>query len=508
MQASTQAVQAVQATQAMQAAQTTPLHPGDWSGGVLLTAAQRDALLRVLALDPVAWIEMNFYVPDPRDPTTGAVLPPGPLRLLPHQKRILREALRRENGRFVYTTVVYSAVKKSGKTRIAAAVAAWFAATREPFNEIYCMANDGKQATDRVLNAIKQCVRLNRTLGWAETHSRVILPNGTFIEAIPCDPKGQAGTNPGLTVWSELWGYGYAHKKRLWTEMTVPPTRYGNALRWVESYAGYSGESPILEDLYRQAVHEGERHPAFPDLPVYVNPAAELFCYWDEEPRMPWQTDEYYEQEAQVLTPQEFERIHRNRWVSSEESFIPIEWWDVLAEPLPPPKRGERLILGVDAAVSGDCFAIVAVSKHPRDKDRYAVRAVHVWKPKPGRKLTFEQPVAVIKALAKQYRVVELAYDEYQLHHLATELMRDRIVYCRPFGQTNERLAADAMLYQFIRDGKIAHGGESDLREHLLNAAAKQSGTGMRIVKKSRGQHIDAAVALSMALARATHYRL
>jgi phage terminase large subunit-like protein len=478
------------------------------TGGVHLTAAQRDALLRALASDPVSWIEMYFYVPDPRDPVTGELLPPGPMRLLAHQKRVLREALRRENGQFVYTTVVYSAVKKSGKTRLAAAIAAWFAATRDPFNEIYCMANDGKQATDRVLNAIKQCVQLNSALGWTATHARVLLPNGTFIEAIPCDPKGQAGTNPGLTVWSELWGYRYQYKQRLWTEMTIPPTRFGRALRWVESYAGYAGESPILEDLYRLGVEEGERHPAFPDLPVYVNHAARLFCYWDEEPRMPWQTDDYYEQEARLLSPTEFERVHRNRWVSSEEAFIPIEWWDALAEQLPSPKRGERVVVGVDAAVSGDCFAIVVVAKHPRDKDRYAVRAVHVWKPTHGRKLSFEQPIATLRALAKQYRVVEVAYDEYQLHHLATELMRERVVYCRPFGQSVERLAADAMLYQFIRDGRIAHSGEPELREHLLNAAAKQTGSGMRIVKKSRGQHVDAAVALSMALARATYYRL
>ena len=48
-------------------------------------------------------------------------------------------------------------------------------------------------------------------------------------------------------------------------------------------------------DLYKKAVSK-EEHPEgqgvriHPDLPIYVNREARIFCYWDHEARMPWQT--------------------------------------------------------------------------------------------------------------------------------------------------------------------------------------------------------------------------
>ena len=169
--------------------------------------ADRANLIAFLEQDPVWWMEHNFWIPDVRTPDTGAELGPGTIILHPIQKRILRAVLLKgEDGMFPYSTMVYSTIKKSGKTRIAAGVAAWFAATQGKYNEVYCMANDGKQSTDRILSAVKQCVALNPDMHWKVTNTKITLPSGTYIEAIPCDPKGSAGANPGLTVWSEMWG--------------------------------------------------------------------------------------------------------------------------------------------------------------------------------------------------------------------------------------------------------------------------------------------------------------
>jgi hypothetical protein len=262
---------------------------------------QREVLARILESDPGAWMEENFWIEDPRDPETGEIFEPGPIRLIEAQRKILRFGLTRIDDLFPFSTFVYSTIKKSGKTRIAAGVAAWWAANMGSYGEIYCLANDGKQSKDRILSAIRKSVELNPDCNWHKTKSKITLPDGTFIEAIPCDPTGQAGSNPSLTVWSELWGAQYKHQERLWSEMTIPPTRWGRAMRFVESYAGFTGESHVLENLYNLGVNEGQEHPAFKepeDPPVYVNKRAKLYCYWDQGPearRLPWQNDEYYE---------------------------------------------------------------------------------------------------------------------------------------------------------------------------------------------------------------------
>lgn len=425
----------------------------------------------------------------------------------------MRAALTRVDGLFPYATILYSAVKKSGKTRVAAGVAAWFAATGPAYNEVYCLANDGKQSSDRILSAIKQAVKLSPTLNWSITKTRIELPNGTFIEAIPCDPSGQAGSNPGLTVWSEIWGYRLEHKNRLWSEMTVPPTRWGHAFRWVESYAGYTDESSVLETLYNLGVKDSYRHPAFKNLPVYINDAASMFCYWDEQPRMVWQNDEYYAQEAAVLPPNEFSRIHRNQWVSSTEKAIEIEWWDgcedvvIDGEELPALTRTEPVVLALDASVSHDCCAVAIVTRHPQRRRDVAIRGVKIWEPPAGGKIDLTATMDVfVRDFCGRHNVLYATYDEFQLHKLATDLRKDGVVAVREFSQHGDRAIADKQLYDLIIQRQLVHTGDPIVRAHVDNAQSKHTGDRLRFVKPetrvdSAGRTrkpIDALVAMSM----------
>ena len=484
-----------------------------------------ETINRLLESDPAWWLENKFWIEDPRDPVTGEIFEPGPIRLADHQKRILRAALTKINGLFPYSTVLFSTIKKSGKTRLAAGVAAWYAATQGGYNEVYCLANDGKQSSDRILSAVRKSVILSPAIDWRTTQTRIVLPNGTFIEAIPCDPTGQAGSNPGLTVWSELWGYRHEHKERLWTEMTIPPTRHGKAFRWVESYAGFSGESITLEQLYETGVKRGQRHPLFPEIPVYVNVPARMFCYWDEGEaarRMPWQTEEYYTEEAHMLTEGEFSRIHLNKWAQSVAKAIPIEWWDRLEDvvrdghELPPLNYHEPVVLGADAAITHDCCALVAVTRHPARHSETAVRAVRVWKPPKGGSIDLEATIeAAIREFCAHYNVVMVAYDKYQLHMMMTNLRKEGLTRFFQFDQGTRRALADKQLYDKIVRREITHNGSSLLRTHVDNAAAKDNTGKYRFVKMDvstiRGataKPIDALVATSMADYEATRLNL
>lgn len=627
------------------------------------------------------WMETNYMVYRPRDPLSGKPLQPGLIRLAEYQKRVLCEALRRDgDGKLKYSTVVWSEPKKSGKTEVAAAVAMYFA-YRHPSAAIYCLANDGKQSQDRLFKAVGKCVALHKQKGGVFQDASIAwsppilkLKNGTTLEAIPCDPSGEAGSEPLATFWcfddqtevmtmggwkdcntigyedmfatlnmetgkfewqegivnkqhykgqmyfaeyesrgeikssicvtpnhriygrcdgvwaimsveeavecdkvifnngyngdfgrlpaelrgnypginpyvrydqwrlvdydgivwcpstsngiiyvrrhgiqywmgnSELWGYKQQAKSRLWTELTIPPTLSGYAIRWVESYAGFIGESPVLEQLYDVGVNQSVRHPGFPDLPVYVNERAGQLTFWSEQPRQPWQDEAYYAREAATLHPLEFLRIHRNQWVSSSTSlFDDISWWDACADPavsyLDPNDKTTPLVVALDASVSRDCCALVAVSRHPDDpwdtpRRRIIQQHVRVWYPKQGEQMDYSKTIEpAIEEVAERHHVVKFVFDPYQLHNTATNMRNKGVGSFGEFYQMTRRAIADKQFYDMIVHRLYIHDGNAESRKHALNAAAQvEGGKYLRIVKKADNRPVDLMVTASMAV--------
>ncbi|MDM7940157.1 MAG: terminase large subunit [Methanothrix sp.] len=447
----------------------------------------------------VEWIEKFFWVPELR----------GPIQLVEYQKRCLREATSLdENGDFKYSTIVWSDIKKSIKSTIAAAVALYRAFHVE-WGQVVLVANDLDQADSRVGYYIRRACEMNPALkSMVKTRGyQTWLPNRTRIESVPIDPSGEAGGNADMVVFSELWGAHQEAQKRMWTEMTLSPTKYGKSFRWIETYAGFSGESLLLEQLYDQGVNHGIQ--IWEDLPAYRNEPARMFCLWNQSPRCPWQTKEYYAQEEATLTPNEFLRVHRNSWVSSEESFVPIEWWDALREKLPPLDPREPMVLALDAGTASDNFALVGVTRHPdptrRDHD-IAVRIVMKWDPKAG-KIDFlgteenPGPEMMCHRLCKMYNIVQICYDPYQLYDMSMRLGQAGLTWVSSFDQGRERLEADKQLYDLISQRRLAHDGDLNLREHVGNANRQSDDeTGkIRIIKKSALSKIDLCIATSMA---------
>jgi len=476
----------------------------------IISSAESDFAKRILrrlglganaddGLDVVTWIERHFFIPERLSETPPA------MPLAPYQRAVLREACRTDgNGKFVYDTVVWSDIKKSAKSSIAGAVAL-YRAIHTPYGSFKIVANDLKQADSRVFYYIRRAIELNPDLSSRATirNYKISLVNKAEIEAVPVDPSGEAGGNDDFIEFTELHAASSKASQRMWSEMTIPPTKYGRAQRWIDTYAGHNGESPILEQLYDECVRPEKGltlvDPEAPDdLELYRS--GSILCLWNTKPRMAWQTADYYESEAKVLPPVEFERMHRNQWGRSQNVFVSAEWWaGCKADELPQFNDRDPLIIGVDAGVSNDCFALVGVT---RKDDLIYVRYVRIFTPPPQGTLDFSEPETVLRALAAAYNVIEFAYDPYQLHDMATRLKRDGLRF-RAFDQGQDRLLADKQLYDAIRDRRIVHGGQRDLTAHIENANAETNGERMRIVKRATNLKIDAAVALSMAHARA-----
>jgi phage terminase large subunit-like protein len=463
-------------------------------------------------------MEQNFYIPETRnDPILR-----GRLKLQPYQADAVREALvRDENDNFKYSIIVWSDIKKSIKSTIAAAVNL-FRAEYTEWGEFFIIANDLKQADSRVAHYLRRCLQLNPKMGqkYSQRGYRTTGPNGSFLEAIPIDPSGEAGSNADQITFSELWGANESEKQTMWSEMTLSPTKRGKSFRWIESYAGHSEESQLLYSLYDLGVKQGEL--LWPDrlyevtdgspapLELYVNREAGMLCLWNTLPRCPWQTKGYYQTESKILLPSEFQRMHRNQWTSSSDTFVPMEWFDACfrrAEDWPEVDvKRQPMIIALDAAVSNDNFGLIMGCRHPQATSDVMVMYAKAWKPGRSGIIDYQGteenpgPERVLRRLVSEYNVIEIAYDPFQLHDMATRLKREGIAWLRQFNQGTDRTIADSQLRDVIRDRRLWHRGEPELRDQIQNANAKldEQDSKIRIVKRMEKLKIDLAVALSM----------
>jgi len=217
--------------------------------------------------------------------------------------------------------------------------------------------------------------------------------------------------------------------------------------------------------------------------------------------------------------------------------FVSAASWDRCFDPgLPKLDHETSVVLGLDAAVVGDTFAIVAVSRHPNDHDRPAIRAIKIWDPRssPGGRVDFLEveewietictgrcdnghtgaspdaacPLCRLRQWKGKYNVVQIVYDPYQMEATAQRIRRKGYAWVSPCDQSSERLIADSDFHKFIITGLLAHTGHATLREHVMNVRAKlqkDEDSKLRMIKKAPNRKIDAAVAAAMAIKRIMH---
>lgn len=431
------------------------------------------------------------------------------MTLADEQIDVLNAMSARDATGFLYSTWLFSMPKKSAKTTIGAAVALW-QAWRLSDGEIYIIGNDLKQADNRMAQAIRYCVdhnpRMRDRVIVTTSKYTIKLDNGTKIESIPVDPRGEAGMNPTGLFFTEAWGAVGSRAELMWTEAALSPTRAGESFKFVESYAGFNGESLLLERLYEAIVKNGVEHSAIPEL----YSAGKSIAYWCTRRYLPWQTSElglaYYRQEAMEKTPQEFSRIHENKWSTTEDAFVPPQWWlNCKVDSLPTLRPGQGMVLGLDGALRDDCFAVLLVS---REGDYVDVRESLVWYPPDnGGVIDFAVIELELLRIFDQYNVEEVAYDETHLAYLVQRL--EHRSFWKKFDQGKPRTIADKMLYDFIRERKIRHTGDVTLTRHIVDANRKpEDDAKLRIIKRNERVKIDAAVSLSMAVNRIMYYNV
>jgi len=464
--------------------------------------------------------EHGFWIHNAWDFEKGKYTGRGKLFLADHWKRILQFALRQdEEGKFPYTTVILSDVKKSGKTAISAAITAWYAEMAPPDSEIFICANSEDQSARLIYKDLR--FHYTHTEKAKPYKGRIELDNGTTIIILTKNYTSNAGGRHGLVVFDELWGGTSEDDYRRWEELTDIPT-VPESLRLVASYAGFLGESNLLHDIYLESVSKeedpegkGEIVKELDPLPCYHNGTA-YFCYWNHEPRMPWVTDEYYDSQYTVMRPSNYLRLHENRWVTSNETFIPINLWEAAETHFEQsadlwkehPYRTYPVYIGVDGGTKHDCTAIVGVTVDSAI-GKVIVLFHKIWTPVAGDVLSPEVIEDYILEQKKIYRIEDLSYDPTQLVQVMTSLDRMGLPTNEFTQAESSMVAASQNLYDLLYAGNLWAYPAPDIKEHLQNAVAVHTSRGFRIVKdksnrRMAGKKIDASIALAIATYRAT----
>ncbi len=449
---------------------------------------------------------------DSEKDTWGAA---GKIILADHQRRILSYALAYDEntGRFPYTTILYSCIKKSGKTALAASVGAWYSEQAPPGSEIYVLANDLEQAEGRIMKDIKFHA-LRR--GWDVTQYKIELPNGTTIQSLAQSYKSVAGARHALTLFDELWGIQQENTRRTYEEMT-PISTIPHSLRFIATYAGYINESDLLWDLYSTGVGEdeyeggqGQTIPELADLPCWKT--EHQFTYWDSEPRLPWQTEQYYREQRATLRPAAYLRLHENQWVTSKESFIAPEVWDAACDSpnssllwKDHPMRLYPVIIGVDGSINHDCTVVVGVVYEPKDGSIHEL--FHkIWTPTKDSPMDFDVTIeSFLLEMNRWYKILEVTYDPAHIHQTMTRL-KQRGLPCEPLMQTTGNMTRVGQnLYDLLVSRKFHTYKDDEARQHVLNTVAQADPNGFRLVKSTSNNRVHKPVDYTIALAMAAY---
>ncbi|MBA7566568.1 hypothetical protein ES695_19715 [Candidatus Atribacteria bacterium 1244-E10-H5-B2] len=431
--------------------------------------------------DIIKFAEEQFYIPETNSPIV----------LEDWQKEEILKPL--FYGDRNYTMALLGETKKSGKSTLAALISMWYLFFGEKDSEIYLAARDKDQASWIVFRKLTKAIEMNKyaLIRCKITRDAIEVPSSrSILRCLPTDVSC-AGLNPSLVVFDELWSYEYESMQRFFEEMTTVPTRE-NPLALIVTYAGYDDET-LLYQLYKKGME------------LKKDPDPSFFFYWEGENgipinRMPWQSEKYLKQQEGRLRKNTYLRLHENRWVEDITQFIDMDKFDqCVNKDLTPilPNKNIKIWVGIDASVSGDSTAVVAVT---RKEDKIILANYKKWQPSKKNPIDLEETVEkYIIDLDRDFDLQLAYYDPYQLHRSSMTLKKKGIRMEELPQTVGNTIDFSQNLYDLIQFGNIVFYPSQELRRHIKSCKAKEMERGYRIVKGSQSSKIDLAIAMAMA---------
>ena len=226
-----------------------------------------------------------------------------------------------------------------------------------------------------------------------------------------------------------------------------------------------------------------------------------------------------------------FRRLYLNQWTSSVERWMPIDKWDACGEEVDLWELKDKpCYAGLDLSATTDLTALALVfpnedsydvlmhfwipedtmrEKEKKDRVPYSLWAKQEYvTPTPGNVIDYKYIVQTLLEYRELYDIKEIAFDRWGATKLVQELEEEGFIMV-PFGQGFASMSAPTKeLMNIVLSQKLRHGGNPVLRWNIDNLVVRQDPAGnLKPDKEKSTQRIDGAVALIMALDRATRHQ-
>lgn len=428
-----------------------------------------------------------------------------PLRVTDWQYDLLEDIYeRREDGLFRYKRTLIGLSRKAGKSLLGSLIGLYGLIEGEPGAEVYSAAGDRQQARIVFGEARRQVLESDTLSKACRVYRDVIeVPEtGAIYRVLASDSKLVQGLNPSTVVCDEL----HVVHEDLWDALTLGSGARRDPMVVAITTAGYDLES-ICGRLYqygKRVVNNEIEDQAFG------------FFWWeapeecDVHDRKAWAaanpnldlgliSEEDFEVAARQTAEVAFRRYRLNQWVRSQESWLPSGSWEQCLAPELELVANAPTFVGIDMALKHDSIAVVCVQEID---GRLIVRA-KIWLPD-GDFIDVMDVENYIRKLRDDYDLIEVAYDPAYMQRSA-EILADDGFPMVEFPQSAARMVpACGHLYEMIVGGKIAHDGAPVFTDQVMSATPRSTDQGWRLSKGKSKRKIDAAIALAMAVDRAT----
>jgi phage terminase large subunit-like protein len=410
------------------------------------------------------------------------------------QKDLIRRILETNpDGSLRYRQVLCSIPRQNGKTEVMSVIGLW-ALLRQPGVTNVGVASNADQARlvhERLLRVVQANPRLSKAMSKITDTRGIQTKTGSkyIIRA------SNAGTLQGIPVSTAIVDEVHLVDENVYDALISGTGSRKDTIVVSITTAG-DDESNLLKRLYQNA--EKAIAGELDGFGAFIWEASEATVPESDEELLKLLMEanpalasgrinpEVMLQDVRSLPDQEIIRYRLNRFVSGDNSFMPLSIWSPLQrhqeEKFP---TDIRPVFAIDRSPDWGYATIVACVK---DNDGITHTEVVASITKP----TLEQLVAVCQRLTK-YKPITFIMDNYALRDLANELkMRNIPAYTTT---QNEIINASSMFYAKVMQKKIKHAGDMLLSMQLPRAARKNIGDAWRISRRDSSVEIDAVLA-------------
>ncbi|WND33962.1 terminase large subunit [Streptomyces sp. BB1-1-1] len=256
---------------------------------------------------------------------------------------------------------------------------------------------------------------------------------------------------------------------------------------------GYQVNAGKIDDPHFLFVHygvqDGEYNLEDPEqlrAAVFAaNPAAGAFVRVDDTVARYYKIPEF-----------EYRRYNLGQWTRADESWLPPGAWeachgDVDLDPDAP------AYAAVDMAYKHDSVAVVVAQLG--DDGKVCVQAT-VWTPTKASTIDTAAVEAHLRERHRTLNLVTVAYDPAYFQRSAEVLLDEGLPMAEFPQSASHMVPACQDAYRTIAEGALVHGDDPILTDHVLAAATRETDRGWRLSKGKSKRHIDACIAMVMAV--------